>query len=271
MAVEMSIQEYIRKRPEKDSFQTAMFIYESALIQMASRLEILNNELNHVYSYNPIEYIRTRLKTPESITKKLRKNGHNISIDDMVEHVHDIAGLRITCSFYSEIYFLADMIARQDNLKVVSITKKLRKNGHNISIDDMVEHVHDIAGLRITCSFYSEIYFLADMIARQDNLKVVSIKDYISHPKESGYKSYHMILCIQVALADAVVPTNVELQIRTMAMDFWASLEHKIYYKYEGNAPDYFSRELKECASIISKLDGKMMSLNEAMKKIDGG
>ena len=155
MAVEMSIQEYIRKRPEKDSFQTAMFIYESALIQMASRLEILNNELNHVYSYNPIEYIRTRLKTPESITKKLRKNGHNISIDDMVEHVHDIAGLRITCSFYSEIYFLADMIARQDNLKVVSI------------------------------------------------------KDYISHPKESGYKSYHMILCIQVALADAVVPTNV--------------------------------------------------------------
>lgn len=217
MAVEMSIQEYIRKRPEKDSFQTAMFIYESALIQMASRLDILNNELNHVYSYNPIEYIRTRLKTPESITKKLRKNGHNISIDDMVEHVHDIAGLRITCSFYSEIYFLADMIARQDNLKVVSI------------------------------------------------------KDYISHPKESGYKSYHMILCIQVALADAVVPTNVELQIRTMAMDFWASLEHKIYYKYEGNATDYFSRELKECASIISKLDGKMMSLNEAMKKIDGG
>ena len=217
MAVEMSIQEYIRKRPEKDSFQTAMFIYESALIQMASRLEILNNELNHVYSYNPIEYIRTRLKTPESITKKLRKNGHNISIDDMVEHVHDIAGLRITCSFYSEIYFLADMIARQDNLKVVSI------------------------------------------------------KDYISHPKESGYKSYHMILCIQVALADAVVPTNVELQIRTMAMDFWASLEHKIYYKYEGNAPDYFSRELKECASSIAKPDGKMMSLNEAMKKIDGG
>ena len=80
-----------------------------------------------------------------------------------------------------------------------------------------------------------------------------------------------MILCIQVALADAVVPTNVELQIRTMAMDFWASLEHKIYYKYEGNAPDSFSTELKECASIISKLDGKMMSLNEAMKKIDGG
>lgn len=214
MAVEMSIQEYIRKRPEKDSFQTAMFIYESALIQMASRLEILNNELNHVYSYNPIEYIRTRLKTPESITKKLRKNGHNISIDDMVEHVHDIAGLRITCSFYSEIYFLADMIARQDNLKVVSI------------------------------------------------------KDYISHPKESGYKSYHMILCIQVALADAVVPTNVELQIRTMAMDFWASLEHKIYYKFEGDGPENLQQELKACADMVDMLDAKMYSLNERILEV---
>ena len=108
------------------------------------------------------------------------------------------------------------------------------------------------------------------MIAKQDNLEVLSIKDYIKNPKESGYMSYHMLLSIPVALADAVVPAKVELQIRTMAMDFWASLEHKIYYKYEGNAPDYFERELQECASIISRLDTKMMSLNEAMKKIDG-
>ena len=151
-----------------------------------------------------------------------------------------------------------------------SIIKKLRKNGHNISVDDIVEYVNDIAGIRITCSFFSEIYFVADMISHQDNLSVISIKDYISHPKESGYKSYHMILSIPVALADAVVPTKVEVQIRTMAMDFWASLEHKIYYKYEGNAPGYFSRELQECSSIISKLDAKMMSLNEAMKKMDG-
>ncbi len=216
MAVEMTMQEYIQKRPEKDSFETTMFIYEAALMQMKSRIEVLNNELNHVYSYNPIEYVKYRLKTPESIIKKLRKNGYNIGVEDMVEHISDIAGIRITCSFFSEVYFLADMIARQDNLKVLSI------------------------------------------------------KDYISRPKESGYKSYHMILSLQVALADAVVPTKVELQIRTMAMDFWASLEHKIYYKYEGNAPGYFGRELQECASIISKLDTKMMSLNEAMKKADG-
>ena len=216
MAIEMTIQDYIHERSEKDSFETAMFIYQSALIQMNSRVEVLNRELNHVYSYNPIEYVKTRLKTPESIMKKLKKNGHQVSIDDMVEYVNDIAGLRITCSFFTEIYFVADMIARQDNLSVLSI------------------------------------------------------KDYISRPKESGYKSYLMLLSIPVALADAVIPTKVEVQIRTMAMDFWASLEHKIYYKYEGNAPGYFARELQECASIISKLDAKMMSLNEAMKRMDG-
>ena len=149
MAVEMSIQEYIRQRSDRDGFETAMFIYQSALTQMGSRIEVLNSELNHMHSYNPIEYVKSRLKTPESIMKKLRKNGHNLNIEDMIEYVNDIAGIRITCSFFSEIYFVADMIARQDNLEVISI------------------------------------------------------KDYISQPKESGYKSYHMLLSIPVALGDA--------------------------------------------------------------------
>ena len=216
MAEEMSIQQYIQKHSEKDAFATVMFVYQSALIQMRSRIDVLNNELSQVYSYNPIEYVKTRLKTPESIMQKLRKQGHSFNVNDLIEYIHDIAGIRITCSFFSEVYFLSDMIAKQDNLEVLSI------------------------------------------------------KDYIKNPKESGYMSYHMLLSIPVALADAVVPAKVELQIRTMAMYFWASLEHKIYYKYEGNAPDYFERELQECASIISRLDTKMMSLNEAMKKIDG-
>ena len=216
MAEEMSIQQYIQKHSEKDAFATVMFVYQSALIQMRSRIDVLNNELSQVYSYNPIEYVKTRLKTPESIMQKLRKQGHSFNVNDLIEYIHDIAGIRITCSFFSEVYFLSDMIAKQDNLEVLSI------------------------------------------------------KDYIKNPKESGYMSYHMLLSIPVALADAVVPAKVELQIRTMAMDFWASLEHKIYYKYEGNAPDYFERELQECASIISRLDTKIMSLNEAMKKIDG-
>ena len=216
MAEEMSIQQYIQKHSEKDAFATVMFVYQSALIQMRSRIDVLNNELSQVYSYNPIEYVKTRLKTPESIMQKLRKQGHSFNVNDLIEYIHDIAGIRITCSFFSEVYFLSDMIAKQDNLEVLSI------------------------------------------------------KDYIKNPKESGYMSYHMLLSIPVALADAVVPAKVELQIRTMAMDFWASLEHKIYYKYEGNAPDYFERVLPECAPIISRLDTKMMSLNQEIKKIDG-
>lgn len=211
MAEEMSIQQYIQKHSEKDAFATVMFVYQSALIQMRSRIDVLNNELSQVYSYNPIEYVKTRLKTPESIMQKLRKQGHSFNVNDLIEYIHDIAGIRITCSFFSEVYFLSDMIAKQDNLEVLSI------------------------------------------------------KDYIKNPKESGYMSYHMLLSIPVALADAVVPAKVELQIRTMAMDFWASLEHKIYYKFEGSGPDSLQVELKACADMVDMLDAKMFSLNQSI------
>ena len=103
------------------------------------------------------------------------------------------------------------------------------------------------------------------MIGNQSDLKVLSIKDYIKNPKESGYKSYHMLVSVPIFLSDSVVDTKVEIQIRTIAMDFWASLEHKIYYKFEGNAPEYISRELQECAEMVSTLDEKMLSLNEAI------
>ena len=96
-------------------------------------------------------------------------------------------------------------------------------------------------------------------------LTVVSIKDYIKNPKDSGYKSYHMLVTVPIFLTEGVVDTKVEIQIRTIAMDFWASLEHKIYYKFEGNAPEYISRDLQECAGIVSMLDAKMLSLNEAI------
>ena len=129
----------------------------------------------------------------------------------------------------------------------------------------MVKHINDIAGIRVVCSFTSDIYRLAEMIGRQNDLTVVSIKDYIKNPKDSGYKSYHMLVTVPIFLTDGVVDTKVEIQIRTIAMDFWASLEHKIYYKFEGNAPEYISRDLQECAGIVSMLDAKMLSLNEAI------
>ena len=95
---------------------------------------------------------------------------------------------------------------------------------------------------------------------------MLSIKDYIKNPKASGYKSYHMLVSVPIFLSDSVVDTKVEIQIRTIAMDFWASLEHKIYYKFEGNAPEYISRDLRECADMVSTLDEKMLSLNEAIQ-----
>ena len=131
----------------------------------------------------------------------------------------------------------------------------------------MVNYVNDIAGIRIVCSFTSDIYRMAEMIGKQNDLTGVSIKDYIKNPKQSGYKSYHMLVTVPIFMSDRVIDTKVEIQIRTIAMDFWASLEHKIYYKFEGNAPEYISRELRECSGIVSVLDDKMLSLNEAILK----
>ncbi|WP_075718063.1 GTP pyrophosphokinase [Roseburia sp. 499] len=194
-----------------DSWKTVMFLYNSALKEVGTKLEILNDEFQHVHRYNPIEYIKSRIKSPESIVKKLKRSGYESTIDNMVTHVNDIAGIRIVCSFTSDIYRLAEMIGKQNDLTVVSV------------------------------------------------------KDYIKNPKDSGYKSYHMLVTVPIFLSDRVVDTKVEIQIRTIAMDFWASLEHKIYYKFEGNAPEYISRDLRECAGIVSMLDAKMLSLNEAI------
>ena len=196
-----------------DSWNTIIFLYRSALKEVSTKVEILNDEFQQVHQYNPIEYIKSRIKSPESIVKKLKRYGYESSIDNMVDYINDIAGIRIVCSFTSDIYKLAEMIGKQNDLTVVSV------------------------------------------------------KDYIKHPKESGYKSYHMLVTVPIFLSDRVVDTKVEIQIRTMAMDFWASLEHKIYYKFEGDAPDYISRDLRECAEMVSTLDEKMLSLNEAIQE----
>lgn len=194
-----------------DSWETVIFLYNSALKEVGTKLEILNDEFCHIHNYNPIEYIKSRIKTPESIVKKLKRNRYESTIENMVNHVNDIAGIRLVCSFTSDIYRLAEMIGRQNDLTVVSV------------------------------------------------------KDYIKNPKDSGYKSYHMLVTVPIFLTDRVIDTKVEIQIRTIAMDFWASLEHKIYYKFEGDAPEYISRDLRECAGIVSMLDAKMLSLNEAI------
>ena len=151
-----------------------------------------------------------------------------------------------------------------------SIVKKLRKHGHESTIQNMVRYVNDIAGIRVICSFTSDIYQIAEMIGNQSDIKVISVKDYIVHPKSSGYRSYHMLVTVPVYLSDRIVDTKVEIQIRTVAMDFWASLEHKINYKFEGNAPAYIKNELIECSKMVAELDRRMLSLNDEIQTING-
>jgi len=132
----------------------------------------------------------------------------------------------------------------------------------------MVQYVNDIAGVRVICSFTSDIYRIAEMISNQNDIKILSIKDYIKNPKESGYKSYHMLVSIPIFLSDRKVDTKVEIQIRTVAMDFWASLEHKIRYKFEADAPQHIKDELVECARMVSDLDARMLSLNDEIQAL---
>ena len=149
-----------------------------------------------------------------------------------------------------------------------SIVKKLKNDGVDVTIENMVEHLNDIAGVRIICSFMSDIYPIADMIAKQADITVLHVKDYIRSPKTNGYKSYHMIVSVPVYLSDGRVDTKVEIQIRTIAMDFWAALEHKIAYKFEGQAPENLEAELKACADMVDILDAKMFSLNQAIAEL---
>ncbi len=197
-----------------ESWKEVTLIYSAALRQIETKMEILNEEFQHVHQYNPIEHIKARIKTPESIVKKLKRHGYDSTIENMVKHCNDIAGIRIICSFTSDIYRIAELINEQKDLKIIAV------------------------------------------------------KDYITFPKASGYRSYHLIVTIPVYLSDRIVDTKVEIQIRTVAMDFWASLEHKIHYKFEGDAPEHIRSELIELSKMVSDLDARMLSLNEEILEI---
>ena len=144
------------------------------------------------------------------------------------------------------------------------IQEKLIRYGEEISIESAREHIMDIAGIRVVCNFIDDVYRLADMLMSQSDLKLITKKDYIEHPKPNGYRSLHLVLGVPVYLLNGCEIVPVEVQIRTVAMDFWASLEHKIYYKFEGHAPEYISADLKECADMISALDD---TINASVKK----
>ena len=198
---------------EVEEWKRVMLMYDSALKQINTKIEILNNEFKAYHQYNPIEHISTRLKSPQSIAKKMRHNNKELTVENVVKYINDVAGVRIICSFTSDIYRIADLIGKQSDVQILKV------------------------------------------------------KDYIITPKPNGYTSYHMIVSVPVFLSNTMVNTKVEIQIRTIAMDFWASLEHKIYYKFEGRAPERIRKELKECADIVAFLDQKMLKINEEVKE----
>ena len=199
----------LRDFKEIDNWDTVMFVYHSALKQIETKIDIMNDEFQHRHKYNPIEHVKSRIKTPESIVKKLKRNNYEYSTENMIRYVNDIAGIRIS----------------------------------------------------------SDIYLIADMISKQNDLTILARRDYMKNPKQGGYRSYHMLVTTPVFLSDSIIDTKVEIQIRTVAQDFWATLEHKMHYKFEGDGPDYITKELRECARYVAELDERMQELNNAIQK----
>ena len=182
-------------------------MYGAALKQLETKIEVINNEFKTLHKYNPIEHVSSRIKSKESIYKKLKKKGLEPTYENLVKTINDIAGIRIVCSFIPDIYKIVEMF---ENMNDITVIKK---------------------------------------------------KDYVTTPKPSGYSSYHLIISVPVSLSVGTINVKVEIQIRTMAMDFWASLEHKINYKYDKQIPKGIKKELKECAKMTQKLDKRMSHL----------
>ena len=185
-----------------------MMSYKFATDEMMTKINILKEEFSSIHDYSPIEHVSSRLKSPEGILKK---------------------ALRTGCP---------------------------------LALDEIRDHIQDIAGIRITCSFISDTYRVCDMLTSQQDVTVLKVKDYIASPKPNGYKSLHLLVAVPVFMSDRVQPVTVEIQIRTIAMDFWASLEHKIFYKYGGAVPASLLVDLKQAADVASRLDVKMERLH---------
>lgn len=150
---------------------------------------------------------------------------------------------------------------------VKSILGKLEKRGLEVSLESIIINLTDIAGVRVICNYVSDVYKIADMLIKQSDIKLIKKKDYIKHPKNNGYRSLHLVVEVPIFLAEKVQPIPVEIQIRTIAMDFWASLEHHLRYKADNEVPDGVRDELIECAKTISNLDYKMQSIHEELSK----
>lgn len=188
--------------------------YAAGMEEVSTKINILRQEFEQTHAYSPIEHVKTRLKSLDSIVDKMR---------------------RIDCP---------------------------------LDLGAVREQIRDIAGIRVTCAFVEDTYRLAEMITRQPDLQVVVTKDYIANPKPNGYQSLHVIVEVPVFLSDRSIRVPVELQIRTIAMDFWASVEHRIYYKYDGRVPEDLREELRTISATASSLDAQMGRLRDEVRSL---
>lgn len=190
-----------------EKYKDIMYLYSQALKTMEQKINIIKYDYEYQKEYDSIDHVMSRIKSPESILNKMKKDG-------------------LDCTY---------------------------KN--------MIENINDIAGIRIICPLKSNIYTIREYIREFNDIEIIKEKDYVSHPKESGYSSYHIIVKVPVYIEQEESKIKIEIQIRSLAMDFWASLEHKLKYKPNGEINDNVSEELVKCAKDISKLDNKMVKL----------
>ncbi len=192
-------------------FSRMLMEYQFAIDEIMTKVEILRQEFTHLYRYNPIEHISSRVKAPESLAHKL-----------------------------------------------------VRK-GFPLTVDAVADNIFDVAGVRVTCSFIGDTYRVMQALTSQDDIEVLEVKDYIANPKANGYKSLHVIVEIPIFLSTGPKKIPVEVQFRTIAMDFWAALEHKIFYKYDRDVPEHLEEELTETAVIADQLDRRMERLHASV------
>ncbi|MFE3542596.1 GTP pyrophosphokinase family protein [Nocardia sp. NPDC059177] len=198
----------------REQFVDFMLGYKFAIDEVTTKINILREDFNNAHEYNPIEHVRSRLKSPESVLEKVQRKNYAMNL------------------------------------------ASIRAN------------VLDIAGVRVVCSFISDIGVIKDMLAGQEDITVLEERDYITHRKPNGYQSLHLIVSIPVFRSDRTERIPVEIQIRTIAMDFWASLEHKIYYKYRGEVPPNLRTDLAQAAEVATQLDETMEALH---RQVDRG
>lgn len=210
---QLAVAEYPEKILESaQPFMELMSRYRCAMMEVETKLRVLDEEFSMTYDRNPFETIKSRLKKP------------------------------------------------------VSIIEKMKRKGYPLTVEEIERRLNDIAGIRVICSFLDDIYTLADMLAGQDDIRLLEKKDYIIAPKSNGYRSLHLILEVPIFLSQSKQYMKVEVQFRTIAMDFWASLDHKLKYKKDVEEPERIAAQLKECADIISSVDERMQQIRDQIE-----